>query len=282
MPIYRGNVGNLLQHWVLCEILNASHDHAGRLLFVDSHAMSPFATERPRIDDTAPLFDSVSRRLPGAQSSYEEAWHRLAALAPNRTGYPNSASFVVNMWSRDLSLLLCEADPATVGELRAWAHEMGLSGECVFDGDWRLRFNRELPVSADLVFFSFDPYMISHVPVGCPKPANMYPDDLDLLAADVARIPTGIVVQLSTYSTQNGNSQDEVTREVQSRLSGAGLKVAAKVRPLRKDGQPNLQMMSLVLTRGLPWAGALQDLEARFHSWLRCAMEYSGEVALGS
>ncbi len=124
-----------------------------------------------------------------------------------------------------------------MGELQAWAHEMGLSGECVFDGDWRLRFNRELPVSADLVFFSFDPYMISHVPVGCPKPANIYPDDLDLLAAAVARIPTGIVVQLSTYSTQNGNSQDEATREV----------------------QPNLQMMSLVLTRGLPWTGALQS-----------------------
>jgi hypothetical protein len=186
------------------------------------------------------------------------------------------------MWHHNLSLLLCEADPATVGELRAWAHEMGLSDGCVFDGDWRLRFNQELPVSADLVFFSFDQYVISHVPVGCPKPADMYPDDLDLLAAAVARIPRDTVVQLSTYSANNGNSQHEVTSEVQSRLSRAGLEVAAKVRPLRRDGQPNLQMMSLVLTRALPWASALRDLEIRFHSWLRGAMEYTGEVPLGS
>src|SRR5580658_2561114 len=146
MPIYRGNVGNLLQHWVLCEILKASRDHAGRLFFVDSHAMSPFATERPLIDDTAPLFDCVRTRLPGAQSPYEEAWHRLAALAPNRIGYPNSASLVVEMWSRDLSLVLCDAEPATVGELRAWADEIGLSNGCVFGGDWRLRFDQDPPV----------------------------------------------------------------------------------------------------------------------------------------
>jgi hypothetical protein len=117
------------------------------------------------------------------------------------------------------------------------------------------RLDQSLPASADLVFFSFDPYMISRVPVRWPEPANLYPADLDLIAATV---------------------------EVQSRLSRAGLEVAAKVRPLRRDGQPNLQMMSLVLTRALPWVGALQDLEARFHSWLRCAIGYADEVPLGS
>jgi hypothetical protein len=243
------------------------------MLFVDAHAMSPFATERaPQPYYEALFFDRVRTRLPGVQSPYEESWHRLAALAPNRTDYPNSANFVANMCNRDLSLLLCETDPVTVGELRTWVREIGLPDGCVFGGDWRLRLDQSLPALADLTFFSFDPNMISHVPVRNRESAIMYPDDLDLVAAAVARIPTDIVVQLSTYSTNNGNSQNKVTSAVQSRLDRAGLDIVATVRPLTKKDRPRRDMMSIILTRGLRWAGTLRDLESRFHSWLRCAM----------
>jgi len=43
---YRGNVGNLLQHWVLCEILVAGRNHAQDLAFIDAYSMAPFATEQ--------------------------------------------------------------------------------------------------------------------------------------------------------------------------------------------------------------------------------------------
>ena len=54
-------------------------------------------------------------------------------------------------------------------------NEIGLSDGCIFGGDWRLRFDQDLPVSADLVFFSFDPYIISSAPARCPEPANNVP-----------------------------------------------------------------------------------------------------------
>jgi hypothetical protein len=77
MPIYRGNVGNLLQHWIFCEILQDLHHHAEHLTFIDAYSMAPFATERPRIDEKANLFDYVREHLADGESPYEKAWHEL-------------------------------------------------------------------------------------------------------------------------------------------------------------------------------------------------------------
>jgi hypothetical protein len=95
MPSYRGNVGHLLQHWVLCEILNAAKGHTIQLAFVDAHSMAPLATARPRTDASSALFDRAEDRLPGDRSVYEIAWDALTA---GRPGYPNSAAFVVSVW----------------------------------------------------------------------------------------------------------------------------------------------------------------------------------------
>jgi hypothetical protein len=81
MPSFRGNVGNLLQHWVLCEILSACGNSYERLGFIDAYSMAPFAADPPKRDGGSDLFDTVATNLPGLNSLYERAWLKLT---PNR------------------------------------------------------------------------------------------------------------------------------------------------------------------------------------------------------
>ena len=87
MPTYKGNRGNLLQHYVLCELLSAAREHSSCLRFIDAHAMAPMAVREEREKD--PVFGSVQARLPGQDSTYERAWKDL--VPRGETGYPNSA-----------------------------------------------------------------------------------------------------------------------------------------------------------------------------------------------
>ncbi len=276
MSKYRGNVGNLLQHWVLCEILNTCRNHAEQVAFIDAYSMAPLATERPKIDDTAYLFDHVREHLPGELSPYEEAWCKLVTSENSGSAYPNSAKLLITSWTGGYSLLLCETDPSTAQELQTWVEHLRHSPKCahaeVFEGDWRQRFRRGVDASGDLVLFSFDPYMLSCSSVRDPDPANMYPNDLECLAKTIQSISPAIIVQLSTYSANHANSQGAVIDAVRSRLTDSGLEIVATVRPLRKDGRhTNGQMMSIVLARGVVWANSLESLEPRFQLWQRLA-----------
>jgi hypothetical protein len=70
-PTYKGNRGNLLQHWVLAELLSMLGDYVGRggsLSFVDDHAMSPYAIRSSSPGQTARDFDVVRGQLPGQGS----------------------------------------------------------------------------------------------------------------------------------------------------------------------------------------------------------------------
>jgi hypothetical protein len=275
MPIYRGNVGNLLQHWVLCEILQDLQHHAEHLTFIDAYSMAPFATERPRIDETADLFDYVREHLADGESPYEKAWHELQLAHSRSIGYPNSANFLVAAWLKQYSLLLCETDTATVHELREWTDGLTDAKRCVskevFAGDWRKRFSESLPASGDALLFSFDPYMVSRRrAANNPGAANVYPEDLDCLPGVVDALPDPLLMQISTYSANDGNSQEAVIDVVRSSLAGSGLEIVAVVRPLKKDLRDrNGQMMSLVLARNAPWAKSLAFLEGRFQRWQR-------------
>jgi hypothetical protein len=91
MPQFRGNLGNLLQHWVLCDLLATCAKYFDQVAFIDAYSMAPLADERPRRDQTAHLFDFVRDRLPGDGTPYEKAWRRLGA---DPAGYPNSAAFL--------------------------------------------------------------------------------------------------------------------------------------------------------------------------------------------
>ena len=97
MPTYKGNVGNLMQHWTLCELLEiAQRQGAPGLNFIDAHAMAPLARQQEppvRVDGR---FNLVANRVQHPQepnhvwaSAYECAWHHLAPSV----GYPNSAVF---------------------------------------------------------------------------------------------------------------------------------------------------------------------------------------------
>jgi hypothetical protein len=97
--------------------------------------------------------------------------------------------------------------------------------------------------------------------VGDQNPRHIYRDDLKYFATAIQPISQSLVVQLSTYSAQNDNSQSDVIDVVLSCLKDSGLEIVATVRA-------NGNMMSLVLARGIEWSDSLRSLSARFGSWL--------------
>ena len=170
MGTYMGNVGHLLQHWTLCEILAAALPHCSGLNYIDAHAMAPWATQcagpngEPREPDV--IFRSVKDDLHLRGSHYEQAWDQLwDRKGPD--GYPSSAAFVRKIWSDygPYSVLLCEIDPGAADAISQWIRP----GEgCLFRGDWLQRFGQErgLPGPSDadleagsLTLVSFDPDM---------------------------------------------------------------------------------------------------------------------------
>ena len=271
MCAYAGNVGHLMQHWTLCELLVTAGRHNTRgLNFIDAHAMAPLATDRRRRD---PLFDRARDRLPGQPgSAYERAWHHLD---PNGVGYPNSAAFVNAVWERDLSLLLCEIDDATCKVLAPWLQCVDKTENCraakLFRGDWRNRFAEGLPSPVEagladgaLTLVTFDPNMYNrHQGVANQNPRNLYPQDVKIAMRAMDRLEGGVLLQLSTYSANYANSQGDVIqslREILESKSNA-FKLTAQVRV-------NGNMMSLVYARNVSWDAELTDLPGRFTAWL--------------
>ena len=251
-PTYKGNVGNLMQHWTLCETLSVVQRHVSCLSYVDAHAMAPVAWRR---DAENKVFDRV-RDSERPKSAYERAWWRLA---PGRQGYPNSAAFVRNLWDGRVAMLLCEIDSSTAAEVGAWAVER--TGVTVVDGDWRTRFEQGLP-DAPMTLLSFDPYMYDRRrDVTDPGKGNLYPPDLELTVDALDAVRGGVLVQLSTYGTQAGNSQDAAIASVNAILDEGRLRPVAVVRANRK-------MMSLVYARGIDWFAELADMPQRFRRWL--------------
>lgn len=250
-PTYKGNVGHLMQHWTLCEILTAAQRHASCLSYVDAHAMAPMARCRKAMCQTFDRVRDGDRRA----STYELAWRRLVSARGN--GYPNSAAFVREVWKGQVSMLLCEIDTPTVAALETWGG--GLDAVTVSEGDWRERFEKGLP-DAPLTLLSFDPYMYNRNR-RVKNPGNLYPSDLELLVRSVDTLRGGIHLQLSTYSANDGNPQDAVMSSIDEILAQGRLRRVGLVRV-------NRQMMSLIYARQVDWAAELADLGNRFTQWL--------------
>lgn len=99
IPTYRGNRGNLLQHWVLVEVLGCVRQKdIDKLCFIDAYSMSPTPMRSPKAatDPTAPEFDRTRSRLTDEGSEYELAWLHLSQALPSE--YPSSAAFVRHCW----------------------------------------------------------------------------------------------------------------------------------------------------------------------------------------
>lgn len=276
MCTYKGNVGHLMQHWTLCEILNVAGRHATGLNYIDAHAMAPWATHRETADAE---FDAVRGVLAvvhngrhGNGSFYEQAWHGLAEDRPGQDGYPSSAAFVKECWERDFSLLLCERDPKTARRIDEWLLDIRGLPNCnravLCPGDWRDRFVEGLPSPDDiglppgsLTLISFDPNLYSRR--RSPKTRNaeaLYRTDLGLTLHALATVKGPTVIQLSTYTVAGDNPQPTVTRSVSAILDMGGFGLVAKV-------IANRRMMSLVYARNVGWEAELAGLLGQFEEW---------------
>ena len=261
MGTYTGNVGHLMQHWTLCEVLSVAKEHTPGLSFIDAHAMAPWATECPRPDIR---FRSVKKLLPGKGSVYEQAWGSLSQRQ-QVDGYPNSAAFVRKIWKCQYSLLLCELCPTTAKEIDNWLQPQ--EGK-LFRGDWRNRFEEGLPTPCEvrlptnaLTLVSFDPNMYSRHTPKRPDPARLYRTDLKLALRALDSVKGGILMQLSTYTANGNNPQGAVISSVNSVLRSGGFALAAVV---RVDGN----MMSVIFSRNVKWAADLAGLPHQFEKWL--------------
>ena len=275
MTTYKGNAGNLMQHWTLCELVNiADEENVPGLSFIDAHAMAPCAEEP---DDkpgySRPLFLNTRAALPGQRSVYERAWHQLAP----KEGYPNSANFVQHVWTRDFSMLLCEKDPATVTALDTWLPSVRSQPRCkrakVIFGDWLETFDKGLPSPTQVglpkgsTLVSFDPNMYNQQPVAQRNPFVLYPNDLRKAVGQLNRLDGGVIMQLSTYSTDYGNGQRDVQNSVGSILRPNSFTQRAVVRVSATHS--GKAMMSLVYTRDVPDALSerLENLPGNFSKW---------------
>lgn len=277
MPTYKGNRGNLMQHWVLVELItilrNLSTPPVPRLCFIDAHAMAPCAARHPFPGQTAQDFDAVRDALPGQRSPYELIW--LDCASEDCTRYPSSAVLVRAAWDRPLDMVLCEHDADTAQAVRSWFDTLDPveTSHELYRGDWRDRFRRGIPADMAAYLFSFDPYMFDrHGPGRNPSPGNMYPRDLLRIGAALIELPPRpTTVQLSTYSANNGNRQDDVISTVHPFFDAAGFSLVSIV---CADGN----MMSLVFSRGMPDSTAFRDLPERFEFWFAAAQRRPGDA----
>lgn len=261
MPTYRGNRGNLLQHWVLVDLIEQlSAANSGALCYIDAHSMSPFATRssKARTDPTAAEFDRIRDGLESAASLYETTWRSLTQSL--HCQYPSSAAFAQAVWPGSLHLLLCEADPNTATEIGTWLRGLDAAAASheLFHGTWQARFRQGLPADFRAYLISFDPNMYVRQDADSPKPENMYGSDARLAACVIQQLPhVPIAVQLSTYSANGPNRQPDVIAHIVPFFAERGLPLSACV-------HADQGMMSLVFTRDFP---VLPDMEARFRSW---------------
>jgi hypothetical protein len=167
---------------------------------------------------------------------------------------------VRHCWQRQLSLLLCEADKPTADEIENWLSSLDqgdTAGE-LHRGDWRQRFATPMSTDTDAYYFSFDPNMYDRHEVRAPKPENMYPSDIAVVREAIGKLPRApIVIQLSTYSVNNSNSQSDVFDDLVPQFTGQGFVTTC----VRADNS----MMSFIFSREL---SVPSDLEGRFQSWL--------------
>ena len=205
------------------------------------------------------------------ESAYERAWYELE---PTK-GYPNSAAFVAKVWKGEFSLLLCEIDPETNGDLKPWLKDVRKWKRCgdavLFPDDWRKRFECGLPSPSAtgledgaLTLVSFDPNMCSkrrNVKNHKGKHKKLYQEDLDLAMYAVKCLKGGILMQLSTYSANGPNRQGDVIASTDSIIEGDGFTRCAVV---RVDGH----MMSLVYARNVSWSDEITGLPVSFKAWL--------------
>ncbi len=272
MGLCKGNRGNLLQHWVLCELLHrlAQRDFK-HLSLTCTHSMAPWSVpERLEEEDDhrCRRVFNVARTREAAErgSVFEEAWFALSPGAGRP--YPSSAALVQHVWRSKLSLTLCEASLPVADEIDGWlgSREVRarIAHSALLRGDWRGAATGPLFLDpdADCLYIEMDPYRYDSRRKGVRKQtdtATVYPEDLTLLTHIVDAEERPIILQLSSFSAQNGNSPRVIEASVRGVLEPCRFVFREIV---AVDGQ----MLSLIFTRDVVISGGL--LQPGFSAWL--------------
>lgn len=206
------------------------------------------------------------REAANRNSVFETAWF---ALSPNRgLPYPSSAALVLNVWRMGLSLSLCEASVPVADEIDGWLATQEVrervTHSVLLRGDWRNAAMGPLLVSpdADILYIEMDPYRYDSRDQNVRKTtdsATVYPEDLTLLARSLGAEQRPLLLQLSSFSAQNGNSPEVIEASVRAVLEPHSFVFRDRV---AVDGQ----MVSFVLARNLTVAGG--PLQPDFSAWL--------------
>ncbi len=276
MGLCKGNRGNLMQHWTLCECLGRLHDLYGSLHFVTTHSMAPWAIPvvKPDPDHCRNKFIAAGSRLAALDRSsrYEAAWKQLSIT--NGLPYPSSAVLACETWKKPLTLALCEYDPNVASEIDGWLSmpqtEDRLQPSPVLRGDWRCLVCSPLVLntSQQCIFVEMDPMRYdsrrkrSNVDPNGRKncdPQSLYPEDIERLVTLLTDIETPIVLQISSFSTQNANSLSRQRDSLSGILNLAGFN-------LRYETTVGDQMASFVFHRNSALPPA--DFRAEFSDWL--------------
>ncbi len=274
MGLCKGNRGNLMQHWVLCDVLERLAQVSPKhLLFVCSHSMAPWSVpvHRDKKDACRNVFDEARRRLAESRASlYEKAWDDLDVAGG--LPYPSSAVFAQKVWSGPLSLMLCEKEAHVFAEIEGWCSTLEMRNRCktirVHKEDWREAFEAGLPTNdCDLIFIEMDPMRFEcNGPERCArqgKEDTLFPEDLYLVGDAIRATDKPVVLQISSYSSQNDNAVSKVEKTIIDHLRDD--KFVLDGRATVGDGQ----MISLVLCRGIQLYPHPYELGSAFDKWLR-------------
>lgn len=104
MGLCKGYRGNLLQHWVLCELLHRlGQQDFKQLLFASTHGMAPWSVPERREDEARnhcrQAFHTARRRIENERLSvYEAAWFSLSVA--DGLPYPSSGMFAQYVWQK--------------------------------------------------------------------------------------------------------------------------------------------------------------------------------------
>ncbi len=273
MGLCKANRGNLMQHWVLCELLRRLGQRDFKhLMFICTHSMAPWSVPERRDDEARnrcrQVFHLARRRIGNQRiNAYEEAWFALSAS--DGLPYPSSAMFVKHLWKEKLSLLLCEAAHDVSDEIDGWLGTPGikarLEGSRLSRGDWRLAFSDPFTAGdADVLIIEMDPMRFEHhSPHECSRKdrAVLFPEDLDLTTTALSGLTIPVLVQISSFSANNGNSHQIVEQTTTARLRESGFTLLYRA-------MVGGQMLTLIYGRHADSLTPSPDFETAFATWL--------------
>ena len=272
MGMCKGNRGNLMQHWTLCECLGELNRSYQSLHLITTHSMAPWTIagrKEPPQGACRSAFVRAGNRLAELPqpTSYEVSWARLSG--PNGVPYPSSCVFAADVWDGDLTCALCEADPSTAEEIDGWlgatSTQESIQHSILMKGDWRVaakspEFTR---TSSECIYLESDPMRYDprvFADRQSTVPSSLYPEDIDLLGDSVAGIDTPLLVHISSFSTQNNIHPLDAQRDsIVNRLNRFGIALHAEIRV-------NRQMASWVFTRNCTFNRP--NLGDDFTTWL--------------